>query len=132
MDHNEFDKQCRKVTELKLAKTALEKEAKEIGTEVKSLTYSLHEAYEELGKAGPIGIKDLKKKLIFKQQYRAGVKDLEAYLNWLDENGFGDMAQRKTDWRALDKFCNERMENGDSLPDGVDGSFQPTIALNAL
>lgn len=132
MDNNEFDKKCRKMVELREAKEKLKDAEKELNAEIETLTVELTEGYEKLNKAGPIGIKDLKKKLIFKQVYRAKVTNNDELLEWLDGEGMGDVAKRRVDWRSLDKLCNERSENGDEMPKGVEGFMQPQIAVNKL
>lgn len=134
MDHNEFDRKCRKMAELKQKKKDLDAESKEVGNEITSLTIELHEAYEKLEKAGPVAFKDLGKKLVFKEAIRASVRKEENddFLEWLDAEGLGDLAKRAVDWRNLAKLCEEREENGDEMPVGVDIYRQKQIALNAL
>lgn len=132
MDHNEFNEKCKLFAEIKMKRDALKREATKLQAELDDLLPQLHEAYEDLEIGGPVGLKGLGKKLVFKETYRAKVINNDEFLEWLDQEGLGDMAERKVVWNRLDSLCKERIENKVEIPKGVDGSYQKQISLNAL
>jgi len=108
-----------RLKDLRVMKTDLDQQIKEVNAEIEKVEQALSQAMlaEEMQNFVRGGLMYY----LQTKTYASAVADRKPELfQWLKENGYGDMVQETVNTNTLAAFVREQLEESDELPGGLD------------